>query len=229
MMRKIQILSALMLIKPGLAAIPSGCEYKGASLWCSADAVAYAWRDIAGGNCAEAMAIALGEGINPVCKLIGEIGFISECLHTTQAFNIDQTPYDGQRTLGPWQVMTKITSGATPQQRAIEAVAYIKTNCIGLADCPNVVDGKCGPYWGFPNGTATTIFATKIGPFCGCPAVGGLGPTMGWSGRCSNRNTDDYQDLMPWAVEICDGLAPTAPTAPSSSPTTPWRITHFLM
>jgi len=82
---------------------PGGCEKKSdGHEWCSASAVAKAWKaSEAPEDCAKAMAMAFGEGFNRKAGL-GEPDSLD--LDNTDAFNMDQEPYDNQKTLGPWQV-----------------------------------------------------------------------------------------------------------------------------
>lgn len=194
----------------------SGCVQVSGHQWCSARAVASAWiaRSGAPGDCAAAMAIAFGEGINNKYIMGDGIHFDTFDFDSTDAFNVDQTPYDGQATLGPWQVLTKKTVG-TIEDRVDDAVDYLNTccgqagNCGGwahiVADCANVKDGACHN----PNGNdasfpLTTIFASTASPplpWCGCAATGS--PTIGFSGRCSNHRTDDYERYLSGGQQAC--------------------------
>jgi len=181
---------------------PDGCEMKSGSMWCDNSAVAKAFVAASGdaSDCVNAMAIALGEGVNPECKTNPSPGkrFNLECLASTNAYNMDQRPYDGLKTLGPWQVTTDVLSGASLDDRVSEAIKYVQDNCNDLAHCPTERDGECDSVWGAP---ITTIFSVSIGPFCGCPATGTA--TMGYSGRCSNKDTDDYTRNVALATRLC--------------------------
>jgi len=196
-----------------------GCVQKSGHTWCSAHAVASAWVTHSGApsDCAVAMAIAFGEGVNNKYIMAAGVDFDLLDFDATDAFNVDQAPYDGQKTLGPWQVMTT-EPVASIGTRAAEAVNYINTccgtagNCGGWArivsDCPNQRDGACHN----PNGQdqaypLTTIFTSSANPplpWCGCAATGSA--TIGFSGRCSNHNTDNYQRYLSGGQRACSAV-----------------------
>jgi hypothetical protein len=117
-------------------------------------------------------------------------------------FDINQRPYDGQNTLGPWQVMTQTFHTEDINVRIGEAVTYIEDYC---KDCGTQKDAKCtNPFGNYP---LTTIFDDNILKWCGCP-VGGIA-TAGWSGRCSQTRDDFYTqyndpNLLSIANKICD-------------------------
>jgi len=189
-----------------------GCVQKSGHQWCSARAVAAAWNAQSGaaGDCAIAMAMALGEGFNTAAGAADSVD-----IDNTDAFNMDQTPYDGQSTLGPWQVTTA-NSAATASQRVSEVVSYLRKccgtaggcqGCSAPANCPNTVDGGCTnpcfPAGGYP---LTTIFASNGGlPWCGCPVSGSA--TIGFSGRCSQNRNDDYSRYLSAGQRACSGAS----------------------
>jgi len=198
----------------------SGCVQNGGHTWCSARAVAAAWLAYSGapGDCGQAMAIAFGEGVNNKYIMGQGVDFDLLDLDATDAFNVDQTPYDGQATLGPWQVMTTKKVGRL-EDRVGDAVNYLST-CCGqaggcggwahiVADCANQRDGAChnpnGNDQGYP---LTTIFASSANPpltWCGCAATGSA--TIGFSGRCSNHNTNNYERYLAGGQQACSQAA----------------------
>lgn len=204
----------------------AGCEQKSGHTWCSVNAVASAWIANSGapGDCGPAMAIAFGEGLNNKYIKAAGIDFDNLDFDNTDAFNVDQHPYDGQATLGPWQVMTKKTVGRI-EDRVAEAVDYLST-CCGqggkcggwahiVANCSNVQDGVCHN----PNGNdqsypLTTIFASTADPplpWCGCASRGSA--TIGFSGRCSNHRTDDYERYLSGGQQACSHALALASTS----------------
>lgn len=112
---------------------------------CAPCRIAQAWKELNGGKyaagCADAMAIALGEGVYPPqpLKYITDYGGTwagptsptnnaaggppiskSEFIVQTAVFNLNQRPYDEQATLGPWQTMTAQSAVTDPTYRAKE-------------------------------------------------------------------------------------------------------------
>jgi hypothetical protein len=112
---------------------------------CAPCQIAQAWKALNGGKyatgCADAMAIALGEGVYPPqpLKYITDYGGTwagpasptdntasgpsiskSDFIVQTSVFNLDQRPYDEQATLGPWQTMTAKTGVTDPIYRVKE-------------------------------------------------------------------------------------------------------------
>jgi len=94
------------------------CKYppKGSkSYWCPPCQLAKMWKENVGNDCWQAMAIALGEGINPFHE-----GTLNDT--DTAHFCVDQVAWDQYDTLGPWQVKTVTVKTGTGQklERRIE-------------------------------------------------------------------------------------------------------------
>jgi hypothetical protein len=113
---------------------------------CAPCEIARAWKELNGGKyalgCADAMAIALGEGVWPPQPLKYITDYCSNCwagptsptnnaagglpisksdfIVQTAVFNLNQRPYDGQATLGPWQTMTAQDAVTDPTYRVKE-------------------------------------------------------------------------------------------------------------
>ena len=124
---------------------------------CAPCYVAKKWKEFAGGrfaaDCVNAMSVALGEGIMPASPTMYITDFccgpdgmncqscwagpgggpplsLEEFLVRTDVFDLDQSPYDGQDTLGPWQTLTAVVKAEDLDVRISEAVGYVESCCM---------------------------------------------------------------------------------------------------
>jgi len=186
--------------------------------------IAKAWKEYDNGaykeDCANAMAIAFGEGIQPA----GPLNYICdpaipECKATSKGclgldptawcwgkpmlfdefvnaplFDINQTAEDGQNTLGPWQTTSDVPHTDDISVRVGETVNYLTKVC--NPKCPDTQEGsQCSPNPAYPNRPITTIFDDDKIKWCGCAATADKNPgmqTLGYSGRCSQGAADHY-------------------------------------
>ena len=186
--------------------------------------IAKAWKEYDNGankeDCANAMAIALGEGIQPAsplnyicdpaipdCETTGKgclgldptawcwvgVTTLSKFLDAP-LFDINQTAEDGQSTLGPWQTMSTVPHTDDINVRVGEAVDYITKVCNPM--CSGTQEGsQCSSNPAYPNRPITTIFDDDKLKWCGCAATADKNPgmqTLGYSGRCSQGAADHY-------------------------------------
>ena len=188
----------------------------------SSKEIAKAWKEYDNGaykeHCANAMAIAFGEGIQPALPLNYICNpTITDCMITTKGclgldptawcygqpttlsefpdlpyFDIDQTAEDGQKTLGPWQTTSEVPHTDDINVRIRETVDYLTALC--NPKCTGTTEGSpCTPL--FPDLPITTIFDDDKIKWCGCAAttVPNSGKqTLGYSGRCSQGAADHY-------------------------------------
>jgi len=190
----------------------------------SSKEIAKAWKKYDKGaykdGCANAMAIAFGEGIQPA----GPLNYICDpaipkCKATSKGclgldptawcwgkpmtldefadaplFDIDQTAEDGQKTLGPWQTTSDVPHTDDISVRIGETVNYLTTLC--NPRCPGKTEAsQCTPNSAFPDRPITTIFDDAKIKWCGCATTAVKNPdkqTYGYSGRCSQGAADHY-------------------------------------
>eukprot|EP00967_Tisochrysis_lutea_P094285 scaffold136990_cov31-Tisochrysis_lutea.AAC.1 len=146
---------------------------------CAPCAIARTWKQLNGGSyaegCANAMAIALGEGVYPPqpLKYITDYGGTwagpksptdntasgppiskAEFITQTSVFDLNQPAYDQQITLGPWQTLTAELHVTDPQYRAKEAIGYVQSCCASNVVSPDIdvpIAGKCSKAADCPN------------------------------------------------------------------------------
>jgi len=148
----------------------------------------------------------------------------AEFITHTALFDLNMKPYDGQKTLGPWQTMTAVSNTDSIDVRISEAVGYVESCCMSgeittdvnpdseklwctgpsHGNCENAVDGSCtNPFE--PSLPVSTIQKSSLSPpltWCGC-AFGGTA-TVGYSGRCSQKMADFYTRYESLAQAVCD-------------------------
>ena len=203
--------------------------------------IAKAWKEYDNGtyeeDCANAMAIALGEGLptafasplhyicspdSPNCEATSRgcleepcwSGFMTlDEFLDAPVFDINQTPYDGQLTLGPWQTTTTVLHTDDISVRVGETVDYLTNLC--NPRCPGTEEAsQCTPNVLYPERPLTTIFDGDKIKWCGCAATTVASPelqTLGYSGRCSHGAADHYtkythSEYHSIANQICDSV-----------------------
>jgi len=184
--------------------------------------IAKAWKEYDNGtykgDCANAMAIALGEGLPPT--LASPLHYICspdspDCMATNTgcllepcwagfmtldtfldfpAFDIDQKPtVDTHPTLGPWQTTSTVPHADNISVRVGETVNYLTTLC--NPKCLGTTEGSQCSNPEHPTLPLTTIFDDDKIKWCGCAATTDPSPgmeTLGYSGRCSQGAADHY-------------------------------------
>ena len=184
--------------------------------------LAKAWKEYDNGaykdGCANAMSIALGEGLidtlqiplnyicapaTPDCATTG-VGCLGEVCWANPmtldkfldipAFDLDETAYDLQKTPGPWQSTSDVPHTDDVSVRVAETVAYVTTLCNPKCLVGSTEGSQCIN----PNGAhlpLTTIFDDDKLKWCGCaptPIKDANKQTYGYSGRCSQGAADHY-------------------------------------
>jgi len=213
------------------------------SWWCPPCQIARKWQEKVGTeDCWKAVAIALGEGINPFVP--------ATPLDATDPshFCVDQVAWDQFDTLGPWQVKTTPINSAggtgfTIDRRIEEATTYMRQCCgdgAGVTDeqkawpagqacyshleCPNEIGHACQGPADVQARTPTTIFTSAASPpllWCGAnhesPAYGvpvATAATYGWTGRLWHGATY-YSQHETVARQLCENF-PGVPEGPST-------------
>ena len=127
-------------------------------------------------------------------------------------FDINQAPYDGQLTLGPWQTTTTVLHTDDINVRVGETVDYLTNLC--NPRCPGTQEGSQCSNPEHPNLPLTTIFDDDKIKWCGCAPTPYKNPgmqTLGYSGRCSQGAADHYTkythlEYKSIANYICDSV-----------------------